>query len=117
MPREGCTTLFQGTLAGGRGERRKHPTHSIAMAGAVTSPNYFLAPGFISDPGINSDRCIYPHLSHILHRDTDNANVGDIAAKDHCRVKVAAPKGEGSRQFLLQNEKGKLPPKCRHTTS
>lgn len=83
-------------MAAGRGERRKHPTHSVAMAGAVTSPNYFAAPGFISDPGINSDCCIYPHLSHILRRDTDDANVVDLATKDHCRVKVAALKGEGS---------------------
>lgn len=63
-----CWATF---VRGGGG--RKHPTR-FAMSRAVTSPNYFSAPGFISDPSLNSDHCIYPHLSQIRHQDTDNAN-------------------------------------------
>lgn len=65
------------------------------MVGAVTSPNYFLAPGFINDPSINSDPCIHPHLSQIRHRDTEDANVEDLAPKDPCKVQDLAQKGEG----------------------
>ena len=51
----------------GVGSRGESNQHSFTLAGAVTSPNYFPAPRFISDPGIYSDCRIYPHLSQIHH--------------------------------------------------
>lgn len=70
--------------------REERSQHSITVVGAVTSPNYFPAPGFISNPGINSDCCIYSHLSQIRHHDTDEGNVVVFSYENHCRVKVAA---------------------------
>lgn len=66
-----CPGWQHGSLLGhpgwGGGGRGESSQHGITLAGAGTSPNYFPAPRFISDPGINSDCRIYPHLSQIHH--------------------------------------------------
>lgn len=113
----GRTTPFRGTLAGGRGARRSTQP-SVAMARAVTSPNYFPAPGFISDPSINSDPCIYPHLSQIRHRDTEDANVEDLAPKDPCHVQDLAQRGGRTPAIWGFGTRKKSPPaKPRPTSS
>lgn len=91
------------------GERRESTQHSIAMAEAVTSPNYFPAPGFISNPSINSDQYIYPHLSQIRHRDTDDANVVGLSSEGSLQSLSSCSEG-GRTPAIFRLARGKQAP-------